>query len=44
LQLWKAQARDLTSQVRRAEDAGDNERVGELQVQLAELRSRTPDF
>ncbi|MEE4272093.1 MAG: DNA primase [Thermoanaerobaculales bacterium] len=44
LEQWKAQARDLTSQVRRAEDAGDDERVGELQVKLAGLRSRSPDF
>jgi DNA primase len=44
LEQWKAQARDLTAQIRRAEDLGDDAAVGGLQTKLAEFRSRRPDF
>ncbi len=44
LEQWKAQARDLTAAIRRAEDRDDLEAVAELQQQLGELRSRRPDF
>jgi len=44
LEQWKAQARDLTAEIRSAEDSGDEAAVGELQKRIAELRSRRPDF
>jgi len=44
LEQWKAQARDLTGEIRRAEDRDDLPRVARLQGELGELRSRKPDF
>jgi DNA primase len=44
LEQWKAQARDLTGEIRRAEDRGDLSEVTRLQRELRELRSRKPDF
>ncbi len=44
IEQWRAEARDVTSAIRHAEDRGDLERVSELQRRLAQLRSRRPDF
>ena len=44
LEQWKAQARDLTAEIRRAEDRGDLAKVARLQQELRELRSRRPGF
>ncbi len=44
LEQWKAQARDLTAAIRRAEDRDDLQRVADLQEKLGELRLRRPDF
>jgi len=44
LEQWKAQARDLTAEIRQAEDRDDLPRVARLQGELGELRSRKPDF
>jgi len=44
LEQWKAQARDLTAAIRRAEDRKDLLRVAELQQKLGEFRLRRPDF
>jgi len=44
LEQWKAQARELTAAIRRAEDRDDVQRVADLQEKLGELRLRRPDF
>ncbi|MEX1310926.1 MAG: hypothetical protein AB1Z65_10945, partial [Candidatus Sulfomarinibacteraceae bacterium] len=44
LEQWKAQARDLTAEIRRAEDRGDLTKVARLQQEMRELRSRRPGF
>ncbi len=44
IEQWRAQARDVTSAIRRAEDRGDLERISELQRRLGELRSRRPEL
>ena len=44
LEQWKAQARDLTSEIRQAEDRDDLPRVARLQGELGEIRLRKPDF
>ena len=41
---WRAQGRDLTAAIRRAEDRDDLRRVADLQEKLGELRLRRPDF
>jgi DNA primase len=44
IEQWRAEARDLTAAVRRAEDRDDLARVAQLQEEIAVLRSRKPDF
>ena len=44
LEQWKAQAKDLTAEIRRAEDRGDLTEVARLQQGLREIRSRRPGF
>lgn len=44
LEQWKAQARDLTAEIRRAEDRDDLTEVARLQQELRAFRSRKPDF
>jgi hypothetical protein len=44
LEQWKAQARELTAAIRRAEDRDDLGEVAALQEKLGEIRVRRPDF
>jgi DNA primase len=44
LEQWKAQARELTAEVRSAEDRDDLAEIARLQTELAALRVRRPDF
>ena len=44
LEQWRAQARDLTAAIRRAEDRDDLQTVADLQTKLGALRSRRPNF
>jgi DNA primase len=44
LEQWKVQARELTAEIRRAEDRDDLAEVARLQREFHDLRSRRPDF
>lgn len=44
IEQWKAQAGRLTAAIRRAEEAGDDQRVAELSVEKTRLRSKRPEF
>jgi DNA primase len=44
LEQWRAEARQLTAAIRRADDGGDLERVAQLQRELSDLRLRQPEL